>query len=181
MEVEGVRGATVALQYKCKGCGRVHDINLNEENEVDGYSPGAQHVSTATVSRTNNLCSACPHGICRSGGKRTRAMRNVWPSLNAAASTRCGLSQTMCFEEEAIEHHAPAPLRNLERKAGPLTVKAYGGAYRCQLRCVTASPWWQRSVPSRIKFKSRNDPSLTLRARILNIERGIWKWQSTET
>ncbi|KAJ1496123.1 hypothetical protein T484DRAFT_1924170 [Baffinella frigidus] len=47
MTVDGVRGASVTLQYKCKGCGRVHDINLNEEAEGDCWEPDGRREGEA--------------------------------------------------------------------------------------------------------------------------------------
>ena len=39
MVVEGLKGATVSVQMKCKGCDRVHDITIQEYDENNGWAP----------------------------------------------------------------------------------------------------------------------------------------------
>mmetsp|Transcript_52891 Transcript_52891/g.123887 ORF Transcript_52891/g.123887 Transcript_52891/m.123887 type:complete len:162 (-) Transcript_52891:95-580(-) len=49
MKVEGIRGASVNLQIKCKGCGRSHDVSFDAdtpEGEWQAGGPDAQRLAT---------------------------------------------------------------------------------------------------------------------------------------
>eukprot|EP00286_Rhodomonas_abbreviata_P006720 CAMPEP_0181323614 /NCGR_PEP_ID=MMETSP1101-20121128/19890_1 /TAXON_ID=46948 /ORGANISM="Rhodomonas abbreviata, Strain Caron Lab Isolate" /LENGTH=161 /DNA_ID=CAMNT_0023431675 /DNA_START=118 /DNA_END=603 /DNA_ORIENTATION=+ len=49
MKVEGIRGASVNLQIKCKGCGRVHDVSLDSERpegEWEAGGPDGQRIAS---------------------------------------------------------------------------------------------------------------------------------------